>query len=129
MCPFLPKECLVLFCDLIPDNRSDFGQLWVWKIKHPVECALRPLTHSSGFTTAAVTWDDGAVSTCFVPRALLRKHSEELREAPAERDCMVNPSRAVLWGIPCDFGLTCLFLEVVTLRATLWAEGGSQEVA
>jgi hypothetical protein len=39
--------------------------------------------------------------------------------AYAERGCKVNPSRANLWGIPHDSSLTCLFLEVVPLRATV----------
>lgn len=57
MCPFLPKECLVLFCDLILDNRSDFGQLWVWKIKHPG--GMRPQTFDAFFRLHHSSRDQG----------------------------------------------------------------------
>lgn len=68
MCPFLPKECLLLFCDLIWDNQSDFGQLWVWMIKHPG--GMRLQTFDTLFRLhcgSAATREDGAMSTALSP--------------------------------------------------------------
>lgn len=70
--------------------------------------------------SSSVTQEDGAERVCpLYLQGSAQETREELHVTSAERGCMVNPSRAVLWGIPRDFGLSCLFLKAVPLRATV----------